>query len=235
MVRAGLLQSSIYGCSGEQPDPGRYHVHCGRRDRDGFFFRARPAAAANAKGISNGRSHARGHTRAGSWNRARPLVPRARSGAGIWKRLPGPHPGRPSFRYSDDEARLETFDFTVLDAARDLGASPWRTFRDITFPLIRPTVLGAALLATALSLDEFVVTWFNIGNSQTLPVLIWGLLRRGIDPSINAHRVRGSALSRGSGVAGPPPDAENPVRRPAVEIVGLAKKFGDVSALDESI
>jgi spermidine/putrescine transport system permease protein len=83
-------------------------------------------------------------------------------------------------------ARLETFDFTVLDAARDLGASPWRTFRDITFPLIRPTVLGAALLAMALSLDEFVVTWFNIGNSQTLPVLIWGLLRRGIDPSINA-------------------------------------------------
>jgi spermidine/putrescine transport system permease protein len=83
-------------------------------------------------------------------------------------------------------ARLETFDFTILDAARDLGASSWRTFRDITFPLIRPTVLGAALLAMALSLDEFVVTWFNIGNSQTLPVLIWGLLRRGIDPSINA-------------------------------------------------
>jgi spermidine/putrescine transport system permease protein len=83
-------------------------------------------------------------------------------------------------------ARLETFDFSTLEAARDLGASPWRTFRDITFPLIRPSVLGAALLAMSLSLDEFVVTWFNIGNQQTLPVLIWGLLRRGIDPSINA-------------------------------------------------
>ncbi len=83
-------------------------------------------------------------------------------------------------------ARLESFDFSVLEAARDLGASPWRTFRDITFPLIRPSVLGAALLAMALSLDEFVVTWFNIGDRQTLPVLIWGLLRRGIDPSINA-------------------------------------------------
>jgi spermidine/putrescine transport system permease protein len=83
-------------------------------------------------------------------------------------------------------ARLETFDFTVLEAARDLGASPLRTFRDITFPLIRPSVLGAALLAMALSIDEFVVTWFTIGNQQSLPVLIWGLLRRGIDPSVNA-------------------------------------------------
>lgn len=83
-------------------------------------------------------------------------------------------------------ARLETFDFSVLEAARDLGASPFRAFRDITFPLIRPSILGAGLLAAALSLDEFVVTWFNIGSQQTLPVLVWGLMRRGIDPSINA-------------------------------------------------
>lgn len=83
-------------------------------------------------------------------------------------------------------ARLETFDFSVLEAARDLGATRFQAFRDITFPLIRPSVLGAALLAAALSLDEFVVTWFNIGNQQTLPVLVWGLMRRGIDPSINA-------------------------------------------------
>ncbi len=83
-------------------------------------------------------------------------------------------------------ARLETFDFTILEAARDLGASPSRTFVDITFPLIRPSVIGAALLAAALSLDEFVVTWFNIGSQQSVPVLVWGLMRRGIDPSINA-------------------------------------------------
>ncbi|CAN5614212.1 hypothetical protein BH23CHL8_BH23CHL8_06120 [soil metagenome] len=83
-------------------------------------------------------------------------------------------------------ARLENFDFSTLDAARDLGATPLQTFRDVTFPLVRPSVLGAALLAMALSLDEFVVTWFNIGNLSTIPVLIWGLLRRGIDPSINA-------------------------------------------------
>lgn len=84
------------------------------------------------------------------------------------------------------QARLDRFDFTVLEAARDLGASPLRAFRDITFPLIRPSILGAALLAAALSLDEFIVTWFNIGNEQTLPVLVWGLMRRGVDPSINA-------------------------------------------------
>jgi len=83
-------------------------------------------------------------------------------------------------------ARLETFDFSVLEAARDLGATPARAFRDITFPLIRPSFIGAAMLAAALSLDEFVVTWFNVGNQQTVPVLVWGLMRRGIDPSINA-------------------------------------------------
>jgi ABC-type spermidine/putrescine transport system permease subunit II len=83
-------------------------------------------------------------------------------------------------------ARLETFDFSTLDAARDLGAGPLRTFRDITFPLIRPSVIGAALIAIALSLDEFVVTWFNIGNLMTVPVYIWGLVRKGIDPSVNA-------------------------------------------------
>lgn len=86
-------------------------------------------------------------------------------------------------------ARLETFDFSILEAARDLGASPARAFRDVTLPLIRPSLVGAALLAAALSLDEFVVTWFNIGNELSVPVLVWGLMRRGIDPSINAIAV----------------------------------------------
>jgi len=83
-------------------------------------------------------------------------------------------------------ARLENFDFSVVEAARDLGASGWQAFRQIVFPMIRPAVIGAGLLAIALSLDEFVVTWFNIGSNQTVPVLIWGMMRRGIDPSINA-------------------------------------------------
>jgi spermidine/putrescine transport system permease protein len=83
-------------------------------------------------------------------------------------------------------SRLETFDFSVLEAARDLGATPMRAFLDITFPLIRTSVIGAGLLAAALSLDEFVLTWFNVGTELTAPVLIWGLMRRGVDPSINA-------------------------------------------------
>jgi spermidine/putrescine transport system permease protein len=83
-------------------------------------------------------------------------------------------------------ARLETFDFSVVEAARDLGAPPLRAFLDITLPLIRPSVLGASLLAAALSLDEFIVTWFNVGTQLTAPVLVWGLMRRGVDPSINA-------------------------------------------------
>ncbi len=83
-------------------------------------------------------------------------------------------------------ARLATFDFSILEAARDLGASPAQTFRDVTFPLIRPSVMGAALLAIALSLDEFVVTFFNIGTLMTVPTYVWGLVRKGIDPSLNA-------------------------------------------------
>lgn len=83
-------------------------------------------------------------------------------------------------------ARLETFDFSTLDAARDLGATPWQTFRDVTFPLIRPSLIGAALLAAALSLDEFVVTFLNSGTAMTVPVYIWSLVRKGIDPSLNA-------------------------------------------------
>lgn len=61
-----------------------------------------------------------------------------------------------------------------------------RAFLDITLPLIRPSVVGAGLLAAALSLDEFIVTWFNVGTQLTAPVLVWGLMRRGVDPSINA-------------------------------------------------
>ena len=83
-------------------------------------------------------------------------------------------------------ARLRDFDYAVVDSARDLGASPLRTFLTITFPLIRPTLFGAALIAMALSLDDFVITFFLIGGGNTLPTLVWGMLRTGLDPSINA-------------------------------------------------
>ena len=83
-------------------------------------------------------------------------------------------------------AHLGDFDYAVLHSARDLGASPLRTFVTVTFPVIRPTLLGAALMAMALSLDDFVITFFMIGGGNTLPTLVWGTLRTGLDPSINA-------------------------------------------------
>jgi spermidine/putrescine transport system permease protein len=83
-------------------------------------------------------------------------------------------------------ARLERFDFAVLEAARDLGATPSRAFWDITFPLIRPVIVGALLLSAAISLDAFVITFYLNGAAETVPTLIWGKLRRGIDPTVNA-------------------------------------------------
>lgn len=83
-------------------------------------------------------------------------------------------------------ARLRGFDYSVEEASRDLGATAWQTFRHVTFPIIRPTVLGAALIGASLSLDEFVITFFTIGGQSTLPLYIWGGLRSGVLPTINA-------------------------------------------------
>lgn len=83
-------------------------------------------------------------------------------------------------------ARLGEFDFTVEEAAYDLGATPLQTFRMIIFPLIRPTIIGAMLLIFAMSFDMFVITYFNIGAQSTLPMVIWSMMRLGINPSLNA-------------------------------------------------
>lgn len=83
-------------------------------------------------------------------------------------------------------ARMARFDFTVIDAARDLGAGRFTIFRKVTFPLIRPAVIGAALMAASISLDDFVVTFFTIGSGNTLPTFIWSKIRTTLDPSINA-------------------------------------------------
>ena len=83
-------------------------------------------------------------------------------------------------------ARMADFDRTLLDSARDLGASPLKAFFTVTLPIISPTVIGGALIAMALSLDEFIITYYTIGGGLTLPTLIWGLLRRSLDPSVNA-------------------------------------------------
>lgn len=73
------------------------------------------------------------------------------------------------------------------EAALDLGASPWRAFLRIKLPLIWPGILGGALLAAALSLDEFVIAWFvSVPGDATLPIHIYGMLKKGVTPEINA-------------------------------------------------
>jgi spermidine/putrescine transport system permease protein len=85
------------------------------------------------------------------------------------------------------QARLQGFDKSYEEAAMDLGANEWTTFRRVTFPMIMPGVLSGALLAFTLSLDDFVITFFTNGpGSTTLPIYVYGLLRRIITPQVNA-------------------------------------------------
>ncbi len=84
-------------------------------------------------------------------------------------------------------ARLQGFDVSMEEAARDLGASEWRVFRDILLPFLRPALVAAALLAFTLSLDDFVVTFFTSGpNTVTFPVKIYSMVRFSVTPEINA-------------------------------------------------
>lgn len=82
-------------------------------------------------------------------------------------------------------SRLIGFDRSLEEAARDLGASPFTTFRLVTLPLIMPGVIAAALLAFALSIDDFVITNFNAGSTVTFPLFIWGAARVAVPPQIN--------------------------------------------------
>ncbi len=82
--------------------------------------------------------------------------------------------------------RMAGIDVALEEAASVLGANRWQVFRHVTFPLLRPAILSSALLVIALSLDEFLVTFFTAGTQQTLPLVIWGELRTGVTPEINA-------------------------------------------------
>jgi spermidine/putrescine transport system permease protein len=94
-------------------------------------------------------------------------------------------------------ARLQRLDRAQEEASQDLYANEWQTFWYVTFPNIRTAVLGAGLLVFTLSLDEIAVTFFLIGRQNTLPLQIWGLLRRGITPEVNAAAAIIFALSVG--------------------------------------
>ena len=83
------------------------------------------------------------------------------------------------------KARLVGFDRHLEEAAMDLGADEWTTFRKVTLPLIAPAILSALLLGFALSLDDFVITYFISGSEATFPVYVWGAARIGVPPQVN--------------------------------------------------
>jgi spermidine/putrescine transport system permease protein len=83
-------------------------------------------------------------------------------------------------------SRLIGFDRSLEEAARDLGATPLQTFRYVTLPLILPGVMAAALLAFALSIDDFVISNFNSGTTVTFPLFVFGAAQRGIPVQVNA-------------------------------------------------
>jgi len=91
------------------------------------------------------------------------------------------------FAYLPIRARLQGMDPRLEEAASDLYADPWRTFRRITLPLLWPGILSGAMLAFIISLDTFVITYFVAGaGATTLPVYIFGMIRIGITPEVNA-------------------------------------------------
>jgi spermidine/putrescine transport system permease protein len=89
------------------------------------------------------------------------------------------------------KARLSGLDTNLEEAAMDLYASEWQTFRRITFPLVFPGIIAAALLSFSLSFDDFIITNFNAGTTVTFPMYVWGASQRGIPPQVN---VIGSAM-----------------------------------------
>jgi spermidine/putrescine transport system permease protein len=96
-----------------------------------------------------------------------------------------------SYAVATVRARIVGFDRHLEEAAMDLYANEWDTFRKVTLPLIMPGVFAAFLLGFALSVDDFIVTNFTSGSIQTFPVYVWGAARRGIPPQVN---VVGTAL-----------------------------------------
>ena len=83
------------------------------------------------------------------------------------------------------KARIRGFDWRLEEAAMDLGAGPWRTFSKVTFPLILPGILAAALLRFALSIDDYIITSFNKGSTDTMPIHIWDSFKAEFRPQVN--------------------------------------------------
>jgi spermidine/putrescine transport system permease protein len=101
------------------------------------------------------------------------------------------------FVYIIVRARLADFDRRLEEAAQDLGANEWTTFKRVTLPLLMPGILGGALMAFTLSLDDYLITAFTRGNINTMPTYIYSLVRKGVTPEINALSTVLLALSMG--------------------------------------
>ncbi|MBN9377868.1 MAG: spermidine/putrescine ABC transporter permease [Chlamydiales bacterium 38-26] len=87
-------------------------------------------------------------------------------------------------------ARLQNFDFSVIEAAQDLGANSWIVFRRVLMPLLAPGIAAGAMLAFTLSIDDFVITFFVAGQgTTTLPIYIYSMIKYGSTPVINALSV----------------------------------------------
>ncbi|MBI2718094.1 MAG: ABC transporter permease subunit [Rhizobiales bacterium] len=85
------------------------------------------------------------------------------------------------------QARLQSMDMSVEEAAMDLGSKPWQVLKDVTLPIISPAILSGWLLAFTISIDDVVITNFTTGPGYTtLPILIWSKVRLGVTPDINA-------------------------------------------------
>jgi spermidine/putrescine transport system permease protein len=82
-------------------------------------------------------------------------------------------------------ARVLGLDPALEEAAQDLGADPWTTFRKVTLPLLMPGIIAGALLAFALSIDDYVVTSFVAGQVETFPLWVYGATRIGVPPQVN--------------------------------------------------
>ena len=82
-------------------------------------------------------------------------------------------------------ARMSGYDIHLEEASRDLGAGAFTTFRLITFPLLLPGIIAGCLLAFALSIDDFVITQFNAGQTLTFPLWVFGATRLGVPPQVN--------------------------------------------------
>jgi spermidine/putrescine transport system permease protein len=85
------------------------------------------------------------------------------------------------------QSRMSGIDPSLVEAARDLGATPWQCFRRITLPLLSPGIIAGALMAFTLSIDDFVITFFVAGvGSSTLPLQIYSMVKIAVTPEVNA-------------------------------------------------